>query len=71
MATPAEILAAQRAADVAARENAEKKQKLEAERAKAEEIRKAWAEGEKPIEITEEDVQQAEKQVGGKFEKLN
>ncbi|MBU6141911.1 hypothetical protein KGO95_02195 [Patescibacteria group bacterium] len=74
IATPEEILAAQRAADVAAREKELERQKLEAERAKAREIEQRMleedAEKQPRIEITENDVKEAEKQVGKKFEKL-
>ena len=74
MASPAEILAAQRAADVAAREKAEAQKKLEAERSVAANIEKRWheedAEKQPRIEITDKDITEAEKQVGKKFEKL-
>lgn len=74
-ATPEQILAATRAADIAAREKAESGKKLEAERSDAKRIKKLWLEkeGEEkgPYVITAEDVKKAEEAVGKKFEQLN
>lgn len=74
-ATPEEILAAMRAADIAARENSEKLKKMEAEHADSKRIEKLWLEkeGEEkgPYVINEEKIKQAEKTVGKNFEGLN
>jgi len=74
-ATPEEIMSAMKAADVVAREKAEARKKLDAERADAKRIEKLWLEKsgkEKgPHIISEADVAEAENQVGKKFERLN
>lgn len=74
-ATPEQILAAMKAADVVAREKAEMTKKTEAERLDAKRIEKLWLEKEGaekgPYVITAEDVKDAEKAVGKKFEQLN
>lgn len=74
-ATPEQILAAMKAADVVAREKAEAGKKLEAERSDAKRIEKLWLEkeGEEkgPYVISADDIKKAEDAVGKKFEQLN
>lgn len=74
-ASPEEVMAALRAADAVARENEEKRKKIEAEHEETLRLTRLMQEEQertgKPYEIGEKEIEDAEKISGQKFQRLN